>query len=96
MMVKSPHDRLVDQTIEPFQVQPVAVPAALDRDQDHIVVAVAVRIVAFPEDGPVLLGRKMVGVKPMGGAKPVAPRHIHLGHGTPVPLKGRKPELLDE
>src|SRR5262249_22246085 len=40
----------------------------------------SVGIVTLPKGSPVLLGRQMIGVQPMGGAKPISSGYAGLSH----------------
>jgi hypothetical protein len=53
---------------------------ASDSDQDHIIMAMPVRIVAFAERRPVLFQGKVVTVQTMRGAEPIPSRDSDLFH----------------
>ena len=74
-MIKPSDNGVVHCSIELFKVANLINGSGFDRNQDDIVVTVAVWIVAFPEGGLILFQRKPIGMKPVGGAKPIASGH---------------------
>ena len=81
-MIEATDDSFIDDVVKMVEVARVLCRLALDRDQDHIVMSMPVRIITFSERSPVLLRRELIGVKPVGGAKSIAPRHMYLRHTT--------------
>ena len=70
---------LMDDRLEVLhvdQVSALGVHVAPDRELDHVVVAVAVRVVALAVDAPVLLGREGVVAQDMGSGEAVAAREL--------------------
>src|SRR5437867_9491304 len=82
-MIEPSHDRLGDKLVQCLNISGTAGPwinRPFHRHHDNIVVSVTMRIVALPEDLPVLLIGEVLRVQAMGGRKPVAARHTGLIH----------------
>jgi len=77
-MIEPLNNPLVDQLVETSEVTSLFSFSALYSDQHDIVMPMPVRIITFSERRPVLFGRQLVRVKPVCGAKPIAPCHIDL------------------
>src|SRR5512147_37147 len=96
LMVEPPDDGLIHDVIKLRKAARLVAPVMLDRDQHRIVVAVTVRVVAFPEDSPILLRREMIGVQPVGGTKPVAPGHVYLKHPPPAKEQSQGHSFIEQ
>src|SRR5438093_8787946 len=82
-MIKPSHDRLGDKSVQCLNISGPAGPwvnRPFHRHHYNIVVPVTMRIVALPEDFPVLLIGEALRVQAMGGCKPVSARHTGLIH----------------
>ena len=77
-MIEALDDLLIDDLIEPIKIARILCYPARNRDQHDIIVPMPVWIITFAERGPILFGRELIRVEPMGGAKTIAPGHMHL------------------
>jgi hypothetical protein len=78
MVIKPLENGFGDRSIKRRNLLILILSVTVDRDQDHVIVAMAVGVVTFSERGLIFILGEAIAVKPMGGAEPIAPGDRHV------------------